>query len=210
VEWLARLCPGNGYVGMRYYDAEIGRFLSVDPSSVRLDYRYGWNTPVNYVDHLGLQPDPNDIRREIEERLEEIYGKAKEYWERIEEILDWYNRLKEAWKGKSERLWEKIADKLVGIYGRLSQSTGGATGVVAPINQAYYMVIKETGPEMQEAYANFDANIHPKEYKDCWRATTWAACVNCCDSLVGDPIHREPYEECMSGCKDNFLSQPFY
>ncbi|MCC6493620.1 MAG: RHS repeat-associated core domain-containing protein, partial [Pirellulales bacterium] len=41
--------------GMRYYDANTGRFLSEDPAEADVNpYRYAGNSPVNYVDPTGL------------------------------------------------------------------------------------------------------------------------------------------------------------
>ena len=50
------------YFGARYYDARIGRFLSVDPLSddERLigwsPYHYGYNSPIVYIDPNGMRP----------------------------------------------------------------------------------------------------------------------------------------------------------
>ncbi len=50
---------GLYYYRARYYDAQVGRFLSEDPLGFEGDdknlYRYVLNNPVNFVDPLGLQ-----------------------------------------------------------------------------------------------------------------------------------------------------------
>lgn len=46
---------GLYYLMARFYDPEVGRFLSQDPLSDVPDYKYGANSPLNYVDPDGLQ-----------------------------------------------------------------------------------------------------------------------------------------------------------
>jgi RHS repeat-associated protein len=61
---------GLYYFGARYYDAELGRFLTVDPipgstaSSQSMNrYNYCMNNPVSYTDPWGERPDiPSDVR----------------------------------------------------------------------------------------------------------------------------------------------------
>ena len=52
---------GLAYFGARWYNADMGRFISCDPISTNLSspqnlnkYHYCLNSPVNYVDHNGL------------------------------------------------------------------------------------------------------------------------------------------------------------
>jgi RHS repeat-associated protein len=53
--------------GARYYSSSVGRFMSVDPSSVSIDkfnpqswnrYNYTYNNPLKYVDQNGKWPKP--------------------------------------------------------------------------------------------------------------------------------------------------------
>jgi RHS repeat-associated protein len=69
------------YFGARYYDARVGRFLTVDLLSDddRLigwsPYHYGYNNPVRFIDIKGMQPEDNiNIKDEqiLEARLHDV------------------------------------------------------------------------------------------------------------------------------------------
>ncbi|MEM2352198.1 MAG: RHS repeat-associated core domain-containing protein [Thermoproteota archaeon] len=50
---------GLYHIGYRYYDPEIGRFLSIDPEGFGLNwYAYALNDPINLFDWFGLEPEP--------------------------------------------------------------------------------------------------------------------------------------------------------
>lgn len=48
------------YFGVRYYDARVGRFLSVDPAEARFpnwtSYHYSFNSPIRFWDPTGMAP----------------------------------------------------------------------------------------------------------------------------------------------------------
>jgi RHS repeat-associated protein len=46
---------GLYYFGARYYDADLGRFISVDPVEDNHAYSYVTNNPMNYVDPTGME-----------------------------------------------------------------------------------------------------------------------------------------------------------
>jgi len=57
---------GLYYFAARWYDAEIGRFVSQDPTEP-LSYIYCFNNPMKYVDPSGLRPPPGAPQEEIDE-----------------------------------------------------------------------------------------------------------------------------------------------
>ena len=56
---------GDYYFGARYYDADLGRFTSVDP--VRDNHAYGYvnNNPMNYVDPTGMDEESASLSKEF-------------------------------------------------------------------------------------------------------------------------------------------------
>ena len=59
------------YLRARYYDPELGRFLTEDPVKDGLNwYVYCGNNPVNFVDPSGMKPTP----QEAAAMAEHIYG----------------------------------------------------------------------------------------------------------------------------------------
>ncbi len=56
------------YFGARYYDAEIARFLTVDPlTSIQPDvnpYHYCHNNPINLIDPTGMNDEKPDDKKE--------------------------------------------------------------------------------------------------------------------------------------------------
>jgi RHS repeat-associated protein len=65
---------GNYYYRARYYDPEIGIFISEDPIQLAAGdvnyYRYLWNNPLNWKDPFGFEgenSDPGAIRKKINE-----------------------------------------------------------------------------------------------------------------------------------------------
>ncbi|MBD3346742.1 MAG: hypothetical protein GF401_16930, partial [Chitinivibrionales bacterium] len=53
---MRKLVWRGDYFGARYYDADIGRWTSVDPVQQYMDsYLYGGNSPINRIDPDGMQ-----------------------------------------------------------------------------------------------------------------------------------------------------------
>jgi RHS repeat-associated protein len=48
---------GNHYFNARYYDSDLGKFLSVDPVEDNHAYAYVSNNPYRYIDPTGMFPD---------------------------------------------------------------------------------------------------------------------------------------------------------
>lgn len=55
---------GKYFLNARYYDSQIGRFLSKDPITMTVghalglnSYQYAYNNPVSFVDHNGMRPE---------------------------------------------------------------------------------------------------------------------------------------------------------
>jgi len=72
---------GLQYFGMRYYDSEIGRFITPDPLPSGLNrYVYAYNNPIGLVDYTGNQPEvlsadmPLYVGEELVVYGEEMYG----------------------------------------------------------------------------------------------------------------------------------------
>ncbi|NOY35676.1 MAG: hypothetical protein GXP44_02025 [bacterium] len=63
-------CPAVAFgVGGRYYDPELGRFITRDPSGYPdgpNNYLYYHNNPINFVDPLGLREQTKDEKKKIE------------------------------------------------------------------------------------------------------------------------------------------------
>ncbi len=100
------------YLHARYYDPQLGRFISPDPShplgaGVGLNpYAYSGNDPVNNIDRNGLfffnknkedssenksdEPGLSGIHREIGELAQNSYhaGAARKNWERVQDFVD--------------------------------------------------------------------------------------------------------------------------
>ena len=56
---------GLYYFGARYYDADLGRFTSVDPIRENHPYSYVLNNPINGVDPTGADPTETKLRTAI-------------------------------------------------------------------------------------------------------------------------------------------------
>lgn len=53
---------GLFYLHARYYDPELGLFLSPDPLLADVSsYGYGWGDPIDMTDSSGLEPDPRPV-----------------------------------------------------------------------------------------------------------------------------------------------------
>ncbi len=103
--YIGQLEDENGlvYLNARYYDPEIGRFISPDPSHV-LDqgvgpnrYTYAMNDPINQRDPSGLASEDKDeeegvrgIDRELGALAQDVYGteSAPVGWERVRNFKD--------------------------------------------------------------------------------------------------------------------------
>lgn len=61
-EFTGKEQDSNGlhFYGARYYDSNLGRFLSKDPIPASEAYSYVNNNPLNYVDPTGMQAEPQD------------------------------------------------------------------------------------------------------------------------------------------------------
>lgn len=78
---------GKYYLKARYYDSQIGRFLSKDPITVFVGsqlslnaYAYAGNEPVGYVDTSGLMPKRADRETPQEEAEDvQLYSNMKKY-----------------------------------------------------------------------------------------------------------------------------------
>jgi RHS repeat-associated protein len=93
------------YFGARYYDARIGRFLSVDPlaDDERLigwsPYHYGYDNPMRYFDKIGMRPrsrdeDENEQLRKLRETAStarEIDGEEQMSTDQEDESSDYYH-----------------------------------------------------------------------------------------------------------------------
>jgi RHS repeat-associated protein len=77
---------GLYYYRARYYDATLGRFLAPDPAAPRMDeplelnpYLYVRNSPVRFVDPLGLEIDPGIWQWYGERAIERMRARLENY-----------------------------------------------------------------------------------------------------------------------------------
>jgi RHS repeat-associated protein len=75
---------GLEYLRARYYDAETGRFLSLDPLGDGYDYAY--DNPVMFTDPSGLSPVTGEACADIKDRISNLNGGAPKIEERIRRI----------------------------------------------------------------------------------------------------------------------------
>jgi len=79
------------YYRARYYDANLGRFISQDPIWIADDinlYNYVGGNPVNWADPLGLEKSLwEDIRQKINNTISNLWGDlinaAEQWWTRL-------------------------------------------------------------------------------------------------------------------------------
>ncbi len=86
------------HVGARYYDPQVGRFISRDPVLSEHPYLYCQHEPVNRVDPSGHLP------KWLEEKWEQVKEGAKKVWE-------WYERAEYA--AELIDLWSKWYQSVV-------------------------------------------------------------------------------------------------
>ncbi|NDI35374.1 DNRLRE domain-containing protein [Chengkuizengella sediminis] len=87
------------YLKARYYDPEIGRFLSKDPVLSLNAYTYAANNPVMYADYSGMVPVDIDDNGNIIKHFDSMYTSnsqmtpSEELWQ---DFLDTYNNRDES------------------------------------------------------------------------------------------------------------------
>jgi RHS repeat-associated protein len=101
---------GLEYLRARYYDADTGRFLSLDPLGDGYDYAY--DNPVMFTDPSGLSPVTGEACADIKDRISNLNGGAPKIEERI------------------RRIWQSVYDTHCGslIAPSDSSESGGAIG----------------------------------------------------------------------------------
>lgn len=81
------------YFRNRYYDPEIGRFVTVDPKGYEAGpnlYQFGMNDPLNMNDPMGLSPWSSYIRRKAAGKLAAHKLGEKAVWRAVQqEVKEW-------------------------------------------------------------------------------------------------------------------------
>lgn len=114
---------GLYYYRARYYDPSTGRFLSRDPVADLADplslnpYIYARNSPVRYVDPLGLSP-------ELTGDPTKVLGSDMKIWKNLGEQVDWFRYLKS--RGPSNPHYQEAIESLRVLEPKLV--TGGPHG----------------------------------------------------------------------------------
>ncbi|HEC76484.1 MAG TPA: hypothetical protein ENI33_04410, partial [Thermoplasmatales archaeon] len=86
---------GLYYYRNRYYDAEIGRFITQDPMGLKGGinlYAYVNNNPINFIDPFGLETKST---RALEEKIKELEQEIKSAEEALEEVNEEIEELEE-------------------------------------------------------------------------------------------------------------------
>jgi len=114
---------GLYYFGARYYDPEIGRWLTKDPKLGRISalryflvgqklnrYSYVLNNPVNFIDMWGLE-EKTKLQEDLEdlkEKLKDLYFEVEDFFY-ISDFEDLFNEM------------EDVKDKIEDIRGELNE-----------------------------------------------------------------------------------------
>ncbi len=130
------------YYGARYYDAEVGRFVSIDPWFGDLSdpqslnkYAYVLNNPLKYVDPTGMynvetgEIEEGDTADDIVDQVNEAFGIDTD-WETIADISFFSTT---------------NVDELVGEYTYVNlESTADITNILNDLNNERAMFAKDT------------------------------------------------------------------
>jgi RHS repeat-associated protein len=90
------------YMRARYYDPDLGRFITKDPigfgGGVNL-YAYVGNNVSNFIDPIGLCPTENDINKDVDFKIAQ---QAKRFYNRVMRFIDlsgWFTRYGTSYSG---------------------------------------------------------------------------------------------------------------
>jgi RHS repeat-associated protein len=144
---------GLEYLRARYYDADAGRFLSLDPLGDGYDYAY--DNPVRFTDPSGLRP--NSACPTLKSRIDGLSGDSKmvEYWRRV-------------WSGVYA---QHCGDGLIAPSGPTESANSGGSGNLAlPGTPAYRAAIsgpfdEGTAPRCAQYDLNCDGRLSRLEIK---------------------------------------------
>jgi RHS repeat-associated protein len=136
----------NGLYHMRarYYDPNVGRFISEDPlgfggGDVNL-YAYARNNPVMLIDPFGLAPPDRSIWFPFEQQLGQLINTGKNYTAGVSgRIVDYITEADDAWEAKSGAyvyLSPQIRGFLEDFGNKFRLVVSGTAGCSKPLTRA--------------------------------------------------------------------------
>ncbi len=70
-------------LGQRWYDAEVGRFISRDPAmNGRNFYIYAFSNPIEFTDPKGLESEKECLKR-VKEKYKNCLKRASQFWDQM-------------------------------------------------------------------------------------------------------------------------------
>jgi hypothetical protein len=75
-------------LGQRWYDSEVGRFISRDPAINTINYYiYCFNNPLKLTDPIGLDAE-EECYKNAQNQLRECLKKASEFWDEMVKLCE--------------------------------------------------------------------------------------------------------------------------
>tara|TARA_R110001592_G_scaffold60311_4_gene183311 strand:+ start:286 stop:1368 length:1083 start_codon:yes stop_codon:yes gene_type:complete len=140
---------GLDYRGARYYDADVARFLSLDPLAVNFaewsPYNYVFGNPIKFIDPSGKSPTEDPEKMHAKNYKRKFDKKITQPLKKMEsDLLNGgmnYSDVRSAVQSEADRLANKYQNRkflqgAVGQNGRNSSTTSGSTGQTNTTNIA--------------------------------------------------------------------------